>query len=131
MTDETEASDSPREECGELVARCFQARTEAHYAHLLTNSYAEHRALNEFYDGVVSLADSFAEAATGRHGMLKYPVPYLRGGDRHKPLTIPTELRKWIDEHRVNCGPQRELQNLIDSLLDLCDSVIYKLRFLS
>jgi len=33
------------EKCAELVARCFQARTEAHFAHLMTNSYAEHVAL--------------------------------------------------------------------------------------
>jgi len=117
--------------CAELVARCFQARTESHFAHLITNSYAEHVALGGFYDGLVTLADGFAEAAQGRHGILKYPLQSIRVGDRDKPVSIPTELRTWIDANRDECGKERELQNLIDGLLELCDSTIYKLRFLS
>lgn len=119
------------EKCAELVARCFQARTESHFAHLMTNSYAEHKALNEFYDGIVDLADSYAEAAQGRYGILKYPVASLKVGDRSKPVSIPTELRAWIDRERNDCGKERELQNLIDEILHLCDSTVYKLRFLS
>jgi len=117
--------------CAELVARCFQSRTEAHFAHLLTNSYAAHKALNEFYDDIVDLADSYAESAQGRYGLLQYPAQPLKVGDRAKPITIPTELRTWIDSNRSECGAARELQNLIDELLHLCDSTIYKLRFLS
>ena len=38
---------------GELVMRLFHARTTAHVLHLKSRSYAQHVALNEFYDGVV------------------------------------------------------------------------------
>lgn len=120
------------EKSGELIARCFQARTEAHIAHLLTNSYAEHVALQGFYEGVVGLADSFAEAATGRFGILKYPAQCPKVGDRSKPVSIPTELRAWIDKYRSECcGDLKELENIIDGITELCDSTIYKLRFLS
>ena len=120
------------EKCAELVARCFQARTEAHFAHLMTNSYAEHVALQGFYDGIVGAADSFAEAATGRFGILKYPVQTLRVGDRGKPVSIPTELRAWIDKNRDECCDDLdELENIIDGITELCDCAIYKLRFLS
>lgn len=118
-------------QCAELVARCFEARTTAHYAHLTTNSYAEHKALNEFYDGIVGLADDYAEAAQGRYGILKYPARGPTVGDRGNPVSIPTDLRTWIDTNRDNCGKERELQNLIDEILHLCDSTVYKLRFLS
>lgn len=117
--------------CGELVMRCFHARTEAHVAHLQTSSYAEHKALNEFYDEIVDLADDFAEAAQGRHGILTYPVAPIKVGSRDKPASIPTALRTWIDEHRNDCGKERELQNIIDEILHLCDSTVYKLKFLS
>ncbi|OOV05745.1 DUF5856 family protein [Rhodoferax fermentans] len=119
------------EKCAELVARCFQARTEAHFAHLMTNSYAEHKALNDFYDEILGLADDYAEAAQGRYGILKYPVAPVRVGDRSKPVSVPTELRAWVDAHRKDCGEASELQNLIDEVLHLCDATIYKLRFLS
>lgn len=120
------------EKCGELIARCFQARTEAHIAHLMTNSYAEHVALQGFYEGLVGLADSFAEAATGRFGILKYPVQCPKVGERSKPVSIPTELRAWIDKNRDGCCEDlNELENIIDGITELCDAAIYKLRFLS
>jgi hypothetical protein len=119
------------EKCAELVARCFEARTTSHFAHLITNSYAEHKALNEFYDGIVGLADDYAEAAQGRYGILKYPVQCPKVGDRSNPVSIPTDLRSWVDKNRDDCGKERELQNLIDEILHLCDSTVYKLRFLS
>lgn len=117
--------------CGELIARCFQARTEAHFAHLMTNSYAEHKALQGFYEDIIDLVDTFAEAAQGRYGILKFPVQSPKVGDRSKPVSIPTELRTWLDENRNDCGKERELQNAVDELLTLCDGTVYKLRFLS
>lgn len=119
------------ERCSELVARCFEARTQAHMAHLTTVSYAEHKALNEFYDEIVDKADDFAEAYMGRYGMLKFSTTRPKVGDMTKPVSIPTELRSWIDANRKECGDEKELQNLIDEILRVCDSTIYKLRFLS
>jgi hypothetical protein len=117
------------EKCGELVTRCFQARTEAHIAHLLTRSYAEHKALDDFYNEIVELADAYAEAAQGRYGLLTYPAsPKI--GDVERPLTIPVGLRNWIDKNRAACGGT-ELKNLIDEITSQCDSTAYKLRFLS
>lgn len=118
------------EYCGALVARCFEARTQAHVAHLLTTSYAAHKALDEFYSGIVDLADSVAEAATGRYGLLQFPGARPKIGDTSKPITIPEELRTWIDEYRGKCGSAREIQNLLDGILELCDATIYKLKFL-
>jgi len=123
--------DEASDKYGEFVVRCFQARTEAHVAHLMTRSYAEHKALNDFYDGIVGLADSYAEAAQGREGILTYPVLGLRVGERSNPISIPSELRSWIDKNRGSLGEESELQNLVDEIIALCDSTVYKLRFLS
>lgn len=119
--------------CGELVARCFQARTDAHIAHLMTRSYAEHKALDEFYSGVVDLADSFAEAATGRYGILDFPqiMPRHKDSTYDKPVTIPKGLRTWLDANREKCTDDSELQNMIDEIIALCSSTVYKLDFLS
>lgn len=118
--------------CGELVVRCFQARNDAHVAHLMTRSYAAHVALNEFYDGVIGLADTFAEACQGRYGILDYPMQTMR----HESVSyadaqsIPEGLRDWIDSNRKKCCDESELQNIIDEIVGLCDSTIYKLTFL-
>ena len=46
---------------GEYIALLFLARDLAHRAHLRTRSYAEHMALGAFYEGIIPLADEFAE----------------------------------------------------------------------
>ena len=120
-----------KEMSGELVSRCFQARTDAHIAHLTTRSYAAHKALNEFYDEIIDLADAFAEAAQGRGGvLLVYPVCAPHG--THKdPSSAVLELREWIDDNRADCCDESELQNLIDEIVGLCDGTLYKLKFLA
>ena len=112
----------------ELIARCFEARTKSHFFHLQTNSYSQHKAFNDFYDGIVGLTDSFAEAYQGRFGIIKsYPKIRLE----KKGVEMIEELREWIDKNRNECGKESELQNAIDEIVSLCDSTIYKLRNLS
>lgn len=113
-----------------LVALCFAARTAAHFAHLKTRSFAQHKALNEFYDGIVDAADKFAEAYQGRFGLItEYPaVEHLNDDD---PLNMVHGLRQWIDEHRdAATKGASELENIVDELQDLNDKAIYQLKFL-
>lgn len=117
------------EKCAELVARCFAARTAAHYAHFLTSSYAQHVALNEFYDDIVDAADKFAECHMGVEGKFKsFPTVVVPTGE---PLTWLTELHKWVADHRTECADgSTELANLIDEILAVIDRSFYKLKFL-
>jgi len=43
----------------------FHSRNQVHLWHLQTNSFAEHKALNEYYEKIVELADDFAEVCIG------------------------------------------------------------------
>jgi hypothetical protein len=109
----------------ELVARCFAARTAAHFAHLKTKSYAAHVALAEFYEQVVEAADEFIECYQGVFGVVaEYPdVPVPKG--EVKPVA---DLRGWLVEHRTSiCRGERELENLVDAVTAVCDRAIYKL----
>jgi superfamily II DNA/RNA helicase len=54
----------------EFIGHLFLARDVAHSVHLATDSYSQHVALNAFYDGIIDLADKFAEAYQGRHGLI-------------------------------------------------------------
>ena len=113
---------------GELVMRCFHARTAAHVLHLKTRSYAAHKALNEFYDEIVDLTDSFAEAYQGEYGLIgSYPATYRPYND---PLPMLDELVEWINEHRAECCDKADtyLQNMIDEIVSLIRSTQYKLK---
>jgi hypothetical protein len=113
---------------GELIIRCFHARTAAHILHLKTRSYAAHKALNDFYDGIVPLADSFAETYQGCVGLIEsYPSRYTAHDDALKMLS---ELYDWIDAHRAAISGESHLQNIIDEIQSLIDATQYKLRFL-
>ena len=114
---------------GDLILRCFHARTNAHVLHLTTRSYAAHKALNEFYDGIIDLVDSLAEAYIGTHGMIKFPqIPYV-------PYADALDLLDGVDEAIDECREKTDkgdthLLNILDELVALVASTRYKLSFL-
>ena len=115
---------------GELLMRCFHARTNAHVLHLKTTSFARHKALNEFYDAIVDLADSLAEAYQGDYGVIQsYPARYTPVDD---PVELVSGLATWIADKRYECcdGDDTYLQNEIDNILTLCRQTLYKLKVL-
>lgn len=117
-------------EAGELVMRCFHARTNAHVLHLLTDSFAQHKALNEFYDALIPLVDSFAETYQGDYGRLELPaLKYVQVND---PLKLIEGLNEWIATNRAEVcdGDDSYIQNIIDEIAALLHSTTYKLKFL-
>lgn len=54
-----------------FVGMLMSSRNQAHAFHLTTNSFAEHKALQAYYEGIVPLVDAWAEAYMGRYGRLK------------------------------------------------------------
>ena len=131
----------------ELVARCFAARTIAHYAHLTTGSFAQHVALGDFYDAVATAADEFFECWQSIHGKQQpdaFPPMRLAAGDIVSQLMA---LHTWIADNREEACENyedtddaddakkegagcTELANLIDNILAVVDRTIYKLRYL-
>lgn len=115
---------------GELVMRCFHARTVAHVLHLKTRSYATHKALNEFYDEIVDLVDSFAEAYQGEYGIIEdYPIACRMPADG---LSMLNELGTWIENNRnkIIDADDTCLANVLDEIMALIRSTQYKLKFL-
>ena len=115
----------------ELIYRLFHARTAAHILHLQTRSYAAHKALNEFYDQIVDLADSIAEGYQGEHGLIDFTGKsrYVQNSDA---VATISELKEWIEQNRYEAIEAEDtfLQNQIDEVVLLCSSTLYKLRFL-
>ena len=87
----------------EMIGTLFMARTYAHMAHLKTGSYAQHKALDDFYTEIVDLVDGLAEAAQGKFGKLDIPYVELIG-DVNKPIVgLEMQLEK-IQELGAGCG---------------------------
>lgn len=113
----------------EMVSKLMQARTAAHMSHLQTTSFSVHKALEDFYIGIVDFIDSFAETYQGIFGLIKsYPSYDVPAGD---PISWLTSLRKWlIDDRDASCQSMKELESIHDGIVALCASTLYKLKFL-
>jgi hypothetical protein len=111
----------------QLISRVFYARNLAHYEHWRTESYAQHKALGKFYDGVIDALDALVEAYQGLNGLIgSIPSPTDTKGDSLKILKADAE---WIEvNHEEISGGNRAVANLIDNVTGIYLSTIYKLE---
>jgi hypothetical protein len=111
----------------QLISRVFYARNLAHYEHWRTKSYAQHKALGKFYDGVIDAIDALVEAYQGLNGLIgSIPSPTDTKGDCLKILKADAE---WIEaNHEEISGGNRAVANLIDNVTGIYLSTIYKLE---
>jgi hypothetical protein len=110
----------------------FLARDVTHSVHLNTRSYAKHKALQKFYENIIDLADGFAEAYQGKHGLMG-PIGLQSAKKTTNVVEFLEAQVKEIEKNRYEvCGKDdTPLQNLIDGILELYLSTLYKLKFLA
>lgn len=114
----------------EFFITLLHAATSGHVLHLQTRSYAQHKALDEFYSELPGLVDSVIEAYQGKYGLvLDYPDGYAV--PTGQPIEFVSAVGDYVTASRLSVGADSELQNLIDEVMELIDSTIYKLRFLA
>jgi hypothetical protein len=110
----------------------FLARDVAHSVHLNTRSFAKHMALQGFYEEVVGLADNFAEAYQGKYGLMG-PISLMSAKKTGNIVEFLQDQMDEIEAERFkivdkDCTP---LHNIIDEIVALYLSTLYKLRFLA
>lgn len=116
---------------GKFIGVLFLSRTVAHQMHLATESFSQHKALNEFYDEIVDMADGISEQWQGEYEEL-LKIPTLAAKDTTNPLKYMKETLKWIEDNRYEAFNKTDtsIQNDIDNVVKLFRSTIYKLHFL-
>ena len=115
---------------GEFIQKTFHVRTSAHNMHLKTPSYAKHGALNEFYDGIIDLIDGYAEGYQGKYGLIdSYPGTFRQYPN---PEALVEDYVTYIEENRSEFYAKGDtyLSNIVDELVALSYSTLYKLKFL-
>ena len=116
----------------DFIGMLFLARDVTHSVHLNTRSYAKHKALNKFYDNIIDLADSFAEAYQGRHGLIG-PISLMSANKTGNVIEFLKDQLEKIEAGRYDVCSKDDtpLQNLIDEIVELYLTTLYKLRFLA
>ena len=116
----------------DFVGHLFLARDVAHSVHLNTRSYAKHKALQEFYEGIVGLADDFAEAYQGRHGLIG-PITLQTAKKNGNIIEFLQDSLDDVEANRYKVCEEKDtaIQNIIDEIVGLYLSTQYKLKFLA
>lgn len=129
--EEEDVEDESNDDFCEMICNILHSRNQAHVFHLQTKSYAEHIALNGYYDAVVPLFDGIVESYQGKYGIIKnfktFKVEQYRNGK--KTISYFERLLDIIEENRDSVEDSY-IQNQIDTVQELINSTIYKLRFL-
>lgn len=102
--------------------------TNAHILHLQTRSYAMHKALQKFYEDIGDITDDFIEAYQGKYEQIAYYEPAFSLAK--DPIVYMKGLATKIDSMREDLPQDSELQNIVDEMMQLIDSTLYKLEFL-
>jgi len=115
----------------EMISLMLHSRTQAHTLHLQTKSYPEHMALNGYYDGIGDLVDGLVESYQGKYGIIESYKSYDLVSYKSTESTIKylQDLCKKIEGLR-DCCKDSYIQNQIDTVCELINSTLYKLRFL-
>ena len=118
--------------CADFVGTLFLARDVAHSVHLNTRSFAKHSALTSFYDEVIELADKFAEAYQGRHGLIG-PISLMSAKKTTNIVEFLEDSLADIEKMRYEVVEKTDtaLQNIIDEIVGLYLSTLYKLKYLA
>lgn len=120
---------SGMEDVAKLIGTLFMSRTYSHMAHLKTGSFSQHKALNEFYDGIVDLTDELAEASQGLFG--KLDVPYINlMGNINDPIGGMQAHLKAVEKLAMSCE-EEYLKNIFQEIQALYRKTIYLLTELS
>lgn len=107
-----------------FFGKLFESRDIAHLVHLSTTSYATHMALKDYYDNILDSIDGLIEQYQGIHGIVPITIPESVSED---PIKYFRELYSYINRDR-KIFPEGNLQNIIDEILSLIASLLYKLN---
>lgn len=99
-----------------LVSMLLHSRNQAHVYHLLTNSYAQHKALGKYYEAITDLLDTYAEAYMGKYGRIrKFSVNSRLNRDPKKSAAYFRTLAARI--RRLKLPRDSYLKNILDEII--------------
>lgn len=115
----------------DMVSILLHSQTQVHIFHLQTKSYAEHKALQGYYEGIDTLVDGLIESYQGKYDIITQYNSVKNEDYKSNEQVIKyfKALDTMIDKNRKEVK-ESFIQNQIDTVQELINSTVYKLRFL-
>jgi hypothetical protein len=108
------------------LGQFFYSRDVIHLAHLQTTSYAEHKALQKYYNGLLDLLDDMIESyfgCIGKRVNIKIPASDYINAETHLK-----QFKEYVKKHRSVLGTDRtDVQNILDEIIALINKTLYLL----
>lgn len=107
-----------------FVAMLMNSRTQTHYFHLNTNSYAQHKALEKYYTGIVPLIDAYSETYTKKVKPVQMNKRFMK-----TPTKIATYFKDILRRIKVLKLPNdSHLKAIEDDIVALIHRTLYMLK---
>ena len=115
---------------GNFFGELFRSRQVAHNQHLDDSKFAQHTALQLYYEGIIPLIDPLVESYQGLKGKVKITVNAVSTGEE-QIVPYLEELYNTAKSSKDMFNDMPNIQNQIDTILDLISSTLYKLKELT
>ena len=99
--------------------------------HLRTAKYAKHKALDEFYKEMPEKVDALIEAWMGAHGKKVGTFQNILSSSNMNTLKYLGDLKHVCKEGYALMGDNDELKSLLDDIVNLINSTLYKVKELA
>jgi hypothetical protein len=115
----------------DMIATLLHSQTQVHIFHLQTKTYSEHKALQNYYEGIDGLVDSIVESYQGKYEIITgyKTIKTVDYKSTEQVISYFKELDENIEKNRTSVK-ESYIQNQIDGVQELIYSTLYKLRFL-
>lgn len=126
--DRVSDEDDMSAELEEFCLQCMRMYVNVHLWHLQTGSYAEHEALQDYYEGLFEQTDDFIESAIATSGAIACDTSY------NFELLPYGEMLEEIEAFKEHVEAQKEQQsedglvNILEDMLSTTDKVLFKLK---
>ena len=114
-----------------MIATLLHSQTQVHIFHLQTKTYSEHKALQNYYEGIDGLVDNIVESYQGKYEIITgyKTIKTVDYKSTEQVISYFKELDENIEKNRTSVK-ESYIQNQIDTVQELIYSTLYKLRFL-
>ena len=106
----------------------FHARQQAHFWHLDTKSYSEHKCLENFYTEILELIDELLEEYMGKGNRIDFKGVRMtfHAYDRAKMIEYFKKLARYVNRAKKSLKPgDGNLSNVMDEILGLINKTLY------
>ena len=115
----------------DMIASLLHSQSQVHIFHLQTKIYSEHKALQNYYEGIDGLVDGIVESYQGKYEIITgyKTIKTVDYKSTEQIINYFKELDENIEKNRKSVK-ESYIQNQIDGVQELIYSTLYKLRFL-